>query len=99
MSNNEISVSVTVKKWFIGVGESWKYGCDYKLYANEKLIASRSSRDMSISFFNVSVPKGAVLRATMEAKNGFGGIELHEGPKTGKIKAQYSKQHIEIECW
>ena len=99
VSNNEISVSVTVKKWFIGVGESWKYGCDYKLYANEKLIASRSSRDMSISFFNVSVPKGAVLRATMEAKNGFGGIELHEGPKTGKIKAQYSKQHIEIECW
>ena len=96
---SKISVSVTVKKWTIGVGELWKYGCDYKLYANEKLIASRSSRDMSVSFFNVSVPKGAVLRATMEAKNGFGGTELLEGPLTGKIKAQYSKQHIEIACW
>ena len=54
---------------------------------------------MSVSFRNVRVPKGAVLRATMEAKNGYGGTELYEGPRKGdEIKAQYSEEDIEIGC-
>ena len=53
---------------------------------------------MSVTF-SVSVRKGASLRAEMNAKNGFGGTKLHEGPKTGAVKAAYSGESLTIECW
>ena len=100
-SESKISVNVTVTKWFVGTYDSWKYNCEYKLYADNECVATRNSTSMSVSFRNVKVKKGAELRAEMLPKNGFGGVvETLEGPASWeeKITASYSGQFIKIEC-
>ena len=98
-SESKISVTVTVTKWFVGPYDSWKYNCEFKLYADNECVATRNSTSMSVSF-NIKVKKGAELRAEMLTKNGFGGIaETLEGPASWeeKITASYSGQNIKIE--
>lgn len=85
-------------KLYSGVTSSWKYNCEYKLYANEQLVASRNSTSMYVTF-NVKVEKGASLRAEMLPKNGFGGIaETLEGPWGETATASYDEQYLIIEC-
>ena len=98
-ANSRISVSVTVKKWNYHYDSSWKYNCEYKLYANDQLVASRNSTRMSVTF-NVKVERGASLRAEMLPKNAYGGIaETLEGPNWNKtVTANYSGETLTIEC-
>ena len=95
--SGKIRVSVTVKYWITSSYESWKWGCEYKLYADGQLVATKESKSMSVSF-DVDVPDNAKLTATMASRNGFGATELHEGPWLGTKKALYSGQSITIEC-
>ncbi len=97
--NKDISITVNVQKYISMSGESWKYNCEYKLYANDNCIASKNSTSMSVTF-RVKVQKGAVLRAEMLPKNGFGGIaETLEGPAFGEsAKASRDGDVISIKC-
>ena len=95
---SKISVSVTVTK-LINYGEVWKYNCEYRLYADDQLIATKNSTSMTVHF-KVKVEKGASLRAEMLGKNGFGAItDTLEGPLLGKTAtANYAGESIAIEC-
>lgn len=97
---SKISVSVTVKKGgYYSWDSHWEYNCEFKLYANDQMVATRNSTSMSVTF-NVKVEKGATLRAEMLPKNVFGGIaETLEGPNWNKTAtASYDGESITIEC-
>ena len=94
-----IRVKVTVQRGYFSPGEYWKFGCEYKLYANDQCIATKNSKSMSVDF-EVTVPKGASLRAEMLSKNGFGGTELKEGPPGWEnAVANEPGQRITIRCF
>ena len=101
-TSDKISVSVTVKDW-MSPDDTVKYSCEYKLYADNQLIASRNSCKLSADFLAVEVKKGACLRAEMLIKNGYGGIEKTlEGPSSyGKminVIANQAGESFIIEC-
>ena len=101
-TSDKISVSVTVKDW-MSPDDKVKYSCEYKLYADNQLIASRNSCKLSADFLAVEMKKGACLRAEMLIKNTYGGIEKTlEGPSSYKkminVFANQAGESFIIEC-
>ena len=90
-----VKVNVTVTKWLAGYGASWKWGCEYRLFADDQLIASKNTKDMSVTFY-VRVRRGAVLRGEMYPRNGFGATESLQGTST--VIAGDSGEDLHIEC-
>lgn len=95
---SKISVSVIVTKEN-SYDETWKYGCEYRLYADDQLIATKNSTSMAVQFY-VKVEKGASLRAEMLGRNALGAIaKTLEGPRISKTAtANYAGETISIEC-
>ena len=98
----KISVSVTVKQWMFN-NDSVQYSCEYRLYADNQLIANRNSSRLSTTFSALKVEKGAQLRAEMLIKNGNGGIaQTLEGPssyyKMTNITANHAGESLTVEC-
>ena len=76
-----VSVNVEVGKIYSTYNRPYYYGAtleqeknnwEYRLYCDDKLIASKKSSDNSVIFYDVKVKKGARLRAEMcPLKNGY----------------------------
>ena len=47
---SKISVYVTVKKWMSNWDEEWRYSCEYRLYADDQLIATKNSTSTIVQF-------------------------------------------------
>ena len=93
----KIPITVVIEYHYALLGQYWKYGCDYRLYANDQIIATRTSKSMSETF-KVYVSGNAVLRAEMLAKNGMGGSEVYDSEWINEYKANYPHKIIKMPC-
>lgn len=78
--DEKISISVKVQHRYTTGIVSYNFANEYKLYADGECIATKHDKYEPV-FFDVSVRQGAVLRAEILVKNGFGAIqESYSGP-------------------
>ena len=96
---SEMSVTVIVKDFLhASLGNTYKYSGEYRLYADDELIATKTSKSPSMQF-KVRVRRGAQLRAQIDVKNAFGATaELYEPWTFTETVARNPDETIVIEC-